>query len=170
MKSFLIAVLTLLTLFMRLAGPLLIVPFALLFAKKTDAKADHHGQDPLIKRYVLPKFFKWLETPDEMLPGGLYEPTMLNIYNRYGWWVSSWIWLGFRNVCHGLWWPLGKEVPKKLREMSPEEQVDAGIHSTATQFLGLKILTGWKTVNDRYSTKTKGGIWAVPRVSVRLGD
>lgn len=45
----------------------------------------------------------WATTPDDMkIPQGLYEPTVKKIYDRFGWFVSAWYWLGFRNAGHGI--------------------------------------------------------------------
>ena len=44
--------------------------------------------------------WKWFDIPDE--PGiGLYEPTVAAIYNKFGWWVTVYYQLAFRNVGHG---------------------------------------------------------------------
>lgn len=151
-----------------LLAPLLLVPIALCFARKTDEKTAHYGQDPNLQRYRLPQAFFFLETPDEHLPGGLYEPTVQKIYDRCGWWICSWYWLGLRNVGHGMWWRYGKEVSKHIRHMSAEEQVELGIYSRERKLWLIKFKYGWKSVNDWHSVKTEKGIWAVPRFSVRL--
>jgi len=50
----------------------------------------------------LPRWLAWLSTPDERLPGGLYEPTVLSIHKRFGRFFCAWYWLGVRNRVHGL--------------------------------------------------------------------
>ncbi len=41
------------------------------------------------------------QTPDERLPGGLYEPTVLKWLDKYGPKWCSFLWLGMRNRAHG---------------------------------------------------------------------
>ena len=67
------------------------------------------------------------ETPDEHLPGGLYEPTQLKIYERFGWFIASWYWLAWRNVGHRMRWDKGFAVPSNIRQLSAEEQAKYGI-------------------------------------------
>lgn len=84
-----------------------VVPLAFwALARKTSVKTTHFGQ-PDVQRYRLPSWLAWAETPDEHLPGGLYEPTVAKIYNRFGWVVCSLYWLLLRNVGQGLLWPRG---------------------------------------------------------------
>lgn len=149
-------------------APLLLVPIALCFAKRTDDRTTHYGQDPGIQRYRLPRAFRFLETPDELLPGGMYEPTVLQIYNRLGWWLCSWYWLGLRNVGHGMWWRFGKSVPLHLKHMTLEQQKEYGVFSRERTFWKFRCVYGWKTVNDWYSLQTQRGILAVPRFTIRL--
>lgn len=92
----------------RLAAPF-VVPFMLRKAVKTDVITSHHAQ-PNIQRYRLPKKWEWVETPDEHLPGGMYEPTVAKLYKRFGWFITSWYWLGLRNVGQGLLFPHGAIV------------------------------------------------------------
>lgn len=92
----------------RLAAPF-VVPFMLRKAEKTDVITSHHDQ-PNIQRYRLPAKWAWVETPDEHLPGGMYEPTVAKLYKSFGWFITSWYWLGLRNVGQGLLFPYGKIV------------------------------------------------------------
>jgi hypothetical protein len=41
----------------------------------------------------LPRGFRWMETPDDPLPGGQYEPQVKRIYDRFGFYVGSVYWL-----------------------------------------------------------------------------
>lgn len=50
----------------------------------------------------VPGWLRWLQTNDERLPGGLHEPTVLRVFERYGRLVCSWYWIGLRNRAHGL--------------------------------------------------------------------
>ena len=66
-----------------------------------------YGQWPTV-RGDLPGWLRWLQTPDERLPGGLYEPTVRDLLDRRGRVVCSWYWLGLRNRAHGLQASFGK--------------------------------------------------------------
>ncbi|SDO75758.1 hypothetical protein SAMN05216303_102278 [Rhodoferax sp. OV413] len=94
-----IAIALLIHLFALLAP--FLVPIGLLFAR-WDSKPtlDQNGLH-LAVRGDLPACFAWLNTPDERLPGGLYEPNVETIYQRYGRFLCSWYWLGLRNRGHG---------------------------------------------------------------------
>lgn len=151
---------------LRFVAPF-IVPIALIFAKKTSVITTHYAQPP-IQRYKLPSWLFFMETPDELLPGGLYEPKIKKIYEKYGWFMASWSWLGTRNVGHGLMWDHGKEIPKHIAIMSDLEREHYGIFSVTKIYGPIKIIYGYKGVNDWYSLKTNKGIWAVPRFTMRL--
>lgn len=59
----------------------------------------------------------WATTPDDMtIPQGLYEPTVKKIYDKYGWFISTWYWLGFRNVGHGIGfkYAVGSDTKKEI--------------------------------------------------------
>ena len=91
-------------LFMLVAA--LFAPFMVLFALPfikwdKDETVDGMGRYSTI-RGDLPKWLSFLGTPDERLPGGLYEPAVLSIYNRFGALFTAWYWLGIRNRLHGL--------------------------------------------------------------------
>lgn len=54
-----------------------------------------------VPQMVCVGFWRLYDMPDE--PGiGLYEPTVSAIYNRFGWWVTVYYQLAFRNVAQGL--------------------------------------------------------------------
>ena len=57
---------------------------------------------PPVRRGDVPRWLLWLQTNDERLPGGLHEPTVLRVYERFGRVICSWYWIGLRNRAHGL--------------------------------------------------------------------
>jgi hypothetical protein len=99
-------------LFMLIAA--LFAPFVVLFALpfiRWDREETVDGMGRfLIVRGDLPNWLSYLGTPDERLPGGLYEPTVLSIYNKTGKWFTAWYWLGLRNRIHGLAASFGRIV------------------------------------------------------------
>ncbi|WP_367846996.1 hypothetical protein [Rhodoferax sp. WC2427] len=83
-----------------LFAPVLVL-LALPFVRwDADLSLDPSGRYPAT-RGDLPGWMAWLGTPDERLPGGLYEPAVLSIYKRFGRFFCAWYWLGVRNRVHG---------------------------------------------------------------------
>jgi len=157
-----------------------IVPFAMLFASKTDRKTTHYGQDGTMQRYTLPKALKWLLTPDEDLAGGMYEPTVKKIYDKCGWWVCGVYWIGLRNQAQGLLWTRGVEVDENYRNLSKienpsmEEKVAFKFLQAkyklqeSTLNLGLfKIVFEWEIARDHYLDYTKTGYFAIPNLTFK---
>ena len=90
----------LLILVVSLFAPLFVL-LALPFAKWDDAETPgSYGLWPTV-RGDLPGWARWLETPDERLPGGLYEPTLRDMLATHGKFITSLYWLGLRNRAHG---------------------------------------------------------------------
>jgi hypothetical protein len=50
----------------------------------------------------VPRWLRWLQTNDERLPGGLHEPTVDRVMQRYGRTMAAWYWIAVRNRAHGL--------------------------------------------------------------------
>lgn len=66
---------------------------------------------PFVDKYSgrLPFGFRWMETPDDPLPGGQYEPTVKRIYDKFGEYIGNVYWL-WRNRAYRLsrrwaYWP-----------------------------------------------------------------
>lgn len=155
--------------FLRFVVPF-IVPIALLFAKKSDKLTSHYGQDPDVQRYKLPKLFTWLETPDEDLAGGLYEPTVKKIYNKFGWYICSWYWIGIRNQCQGLLWTQGFEVTE-LDYFVKKQMVGKPLSKFPTKQINLywfQIVFEWEVAHDHYLDYTTTGYFAIPKMSLRV--
>jgi hypothetical protein len=82
------------------------VPIVVLFAKWDDYETDFSGgcapNGPPAIRGDLPKWAAWFGTFDERLPGGMYEPSVARVYQKYGRYVCSLYWLIVRNRMFGL--------------------------------------------------------------------
>lgn len=76
-----------------------ITPVALMFTAR-DAKS-------------LPTFFSWLDTPDEPELINMNEASVKALFDKYGWWVSSFIWFGIRNRAHGFDSLFSSEAPSQ---------------------------------------------------------
>lgn len=79
----------------------LLVPLAVALASWDKLPtAGSWGTHPTIRGDV-PRALRWLQTMDERLPGGLYEPTVERLLERVGRYWTSLYWLGWRNRAHG---------------------------------------------------------------------
>lgn len=96
--------------------PPLALPFLMWFARWDGAVTrDLDGRFPII-RGDLPRWLAWFETPDERLPGGLYEPTVEKVYVVWGKWGCTYYWLGLRNRAFGLARAIGKATTDYIPE------------------------------------------------------
>jgi hypothetical protein len=119
----------------------------------------------------LPRGFQWMETPDDPLPGGTYEPTVARIYDRFGFYWGSVYWL-MRNRAYRLsrkwayWpsalvWPNGSVHPNGYYEGNLRTGDDEGDQEGTVRFFagdcwefykvkrlfgdfGYRIRFGWK--------------------------
>lgn len=118
----------------------LILPFAKWDAEPTSARA---GEQAVI-RGDLPAWLSWFSTPDERLPGGLYEPTVAGLHDRWGKWVTSWYWLGLRNCLFGLALRLGRPATDYIPDLPLGFWQRDDIWRYSVKFGPLKFLTGYK--------------------------
>jgi hypothetical protein len=103
---------------------------------------DRHNRDETI-RGDLPNCISWFSTPDERLPGGLYEPTVRIIFDKYGKWFTSWYWLGIRNQAMTLAIKLGKPTTDYIPETLGYWERD-DIWRYAAQFGSIKFVVGYQ--------------------------
>jgi|GEM_PF-1248929 len=156
-KAYLVMIgLALVNLVMHFLAPFL-VPIALLFARQT-----------VSGRYALPWMFSWLETPDEFLPGDRNISIVNDIYEKWGWFICSWYWLGFRNVAFGISWQFGKPATNYLAVLTEEEQKAQGVFEHRYKIGFIELLVGYAIYKDWYSARAAFGFWAVPRITVRF--
>lgn len=93
---------------------LLGAPIVCLFARWDRVPTPARWQPEPIIRGDLPRWARWWETPDERLPGGMYEPTVESIYKRFGRYWCSVYWLGIRNRMYGLSFALFGEPAESI--------------------------------------------------------
>lgn len=112
-----------------------------------------------VERYALPTWLAWFDTPDEYLPGGLYEPRVVDsLINWSSHYFTAVQWLA-ANRLYGLSWRFGLRTsgygayPWRWRkETGP-----------------LVWLAGWKVHRATYdASEVDGPFIAIPFVSVRL--
>ena len=121
-----------------------VLPFVLLFAKWDAEATPARVGEPAVIRGDLPRWLAWFSTPDERLPGGLYEPTVAGLHARWGKWVTSWYWLGIRNCLFGLALKLGKPATDYI----PDEPLGFwqrdDIWRYSARLGAFKFITGYK--------------------------
>lgn len=140
---------------LNLIAPLLVL-LALPFAKWDAAPSlDRHGAD-LTVRGDLPVWLSWLSTPDERLPGGLYEPAHRKLFDRYGKWVASWYWLGIRNALMGLAMAAGKEAYAYIPDERGFYRVGK-VWQYSVQIGAVRFFAGYKVYR-----LLDGQFWAAP--------
>lgn len=101
----------LLTLVAFFLSPILML-ISLPFIKWDRAKQE----DDTILRGSLPSFLSFLETPDQRLPGDLTIPSVKDIFDKYGKYITSWYWLGIRNQMMTLAIRLGQDTTDYIPE------------------------------------------------------
>ena len=132
-----------------------------LFARRIPMAPEHMGQDQ-IQRYRLPKCMSWMETPDEHLPGGMYEPTVKWVYDRLGWFICSMYWILIRNVGGSILWGkavfVGPIYPKHidfnnsdtLKAVREQTLIDMGLTPEKVGIFTVR----WELTKDFYGTKS----------------
>lgn len=147
---------------------ILVIPLAFIactFIKKTNRKTSHYGQDVSVQRYELPTIFSWMSTPDEDLAGGMYEPTVKKIYDKFGTYLCSVYWIGLRNQAQGFLWLFGWECSKELRDNN--KILNYSLLNREYDVKLFKIVVGWEVAVDHYLSHTKSGYYAIPRITAK---
>ena len=94
-----------------------LVPFTLPFAKWDKVATEPRNADGIyIIRGDLPWWLSWFQTPDERLPGDTCEAAVKEMYIKHGQWITSWYWLGVRNIAMGLAVYMGHETTDYIPE------------------------------------------------------
>lgn len=137
---------------------------------RTDAiPADgEDGSTMYVDRALLPRALWWWQTPDELLPGGMYEPTVRQWHASWGWHYCAARWL-LRNRLYGLAWAFGKPADAYL------DPVQGGIARRGDLWRWWKqvgpvvLQAGWKVHRkDWQADHERGPFWAIPFATIRL--
>jgi hypothetical protein len=127
---------------------------------------NEHGEpvgEPIpVIRGDLPEKFRDYATPDERLPGGLYEPTVLATYIDHGSYVCAFSWLGLRNRAHGFAMQFAKPATRYWTSeeglQTQGEGDDAIWLERKLLWFGLERLRGYRV----YSKDGGATFWATP--------
>lgn len=141
-----------------------------LFMNRSNRITTHYGQDPTQQRYRLPKWFKWMETPDEDLAGGMYEPTVKKIYDKFGTYWCSVYWIGLRNQAQGFLWNYGWECSENLRNKNKDSGYKILNTIVDLKLFNLKFYYGWEVARDHYKSHTKSGFLSIPQLGITTGE
>lgn len=107
-------------------------------------------------------------TPDELMPGGLYEMAILRTYLAWSsqWWTATnWLW---RNAGYGVAWHYGRWASAYL-DLTADGYVERnGLWRWQKTFGPVKFMAGWKVHRSDYlASAVNGPFWAIPFVSIR---
>ncbi len=170
-KDILIAVLT------EIVGLLTIplVPFVVLFRErkvlrtsKITVEAAEVTDELHVDRTKLPDWLWWFQTPDEPLPGGLYEPTVLRWYQTLGYYWCSVLWL-IRNRMYGMSWYFGRPADGYLDPVDGKIVRRGDLWRWYKQVGPIVLQAGWKVHRKDFDAHWRDGpFWAIPFVTVRL--
>lgn len=151
-----------------------LVPLVVFFRKpigRVDQIRVYDAEVPenvFVERKALPGWLWWWQTPDEPLPGGMYEPTVRGWYVKWGDYHCSVRWL-LRNRLYGLAWAFGKPADDYL------DPVHGGIARRGDLWRWWKqigpfvLQVGWKVHRKDFDAHWKDGpFWAVRFASIRL--
>jgi hypothetical protein len=122
---------------------------------------------PFVHRADLPMFFAWLGTPDERLPGGLYEPDVREWFAGWGFWACSVLWL-WRNRAYQFGYWLGRPADEYLQAVPGRVATMPGIWRWQKDFGPVRIGTGWKCMRQTVGiAEVRDPLVAVPFISIR---
>lgn len=131
------------------------------------------GDYPTIRGDV-PRWLSWLQTVDERLPGGLYEPTVVRILERYGRTLCSLYWIGWRNRAHGLRRAMGRPSTEAAWKSSfkPDERGRAyGVREDGTWYWSQLFGPSWLRLvvvaGYRVYRLADGAYLAVPTATIK---
>lgn len=151
---------------------LLAVPLAVCFAGpvlRTDnfrVAEDESGQEIHVDRRALPRWLWWFQTPDEMLPGALYEKAVI-VWLGIGWHYCAIRWL-WRNAGYGLAWAFGQPADRYLNVVEGLIY-RAPLWRWRRTYGPIALMCGWKVHRANFeATAADGPYWAIPFVSIRL--
>lgn len=116
-----------------------------------------------VERSFLPRWLWWYQTPDEPLPGALYEQTIVGRLLLRGPFVTSALWL-VRNAGYGLAFACGRPADAYL-DAAPGLVVRGRLWRYQAKLGPLVVMVGWKV---HRATPAPTPLRAVPFFTARL--
>lgn len=156
------------SLFVLLCPPLSLLAVA--FARWDDEPTpDQWGTTPT-PRGDLPRWARWMQTMDERLPGGTYEPTVGRMLTRLGRYWTSVYWIGLRNRAHGLRRSFGQPSTEDAYATSfgPDSKGRIyGVRSDGSWYWERRALGFRLVVGHRVYRTAPGDYLAVPTFTIK---
>lgn len=148
----------------------LVIPFCMLFLKKAnmgeiqDKIPYKIGTD--IQRYVFPKWAECVEMIDDYgFPA--YEPSMMKLYKKTGYFFTTWYNLSFRNCAMSLSWQLAIPVSDYWVHLSDEEKDEKGLFDNHYRLGNIVLKVGYVSYRNWKGAHGGSKFLAVPRVTLR---
>lgn len=149
-----------------------VVPLAVLFRRPLLVNGQQRIDKTLIgdvPRSALPRWLWWFQTPDEPLPGAMYEPTVRQWRAKYGDYVCSVLWL-WRNRAFGFRFWLGRPATGYIEEQ-PGLVEQEGLWRWSRTVWRIKLAAGWKVYRASFNAHWMHGPFrAAPFISIGLTD
>ena len=148
-----------------------VIPFTMLFLKKADMSEIQdkiqYGIGADIQRYIFPKWAECVEAPDEYgFPA--YEPSMMKLYKKTGYFFTTWWNLSTRNVGLSLSWQLAIPVSDYWVHLSDEEKGEKGLFDNHYRFGNVVLKVGYVSYRNWKLSHGGSKFVATPRVTLRI--
>jgi hypothetical protein len=129
-----------------------VVPIALLLTKEGDIN--------------MPKEFSWFDTPDEPMLFDMTMPTIQKFYEKWGWFLTAWVWFGFRNRAHGFKSDVfGREAPEHWPNKDLQDEIRQDGHFIIRKRYGRFVTVfGWQVYRSK---KHKSGLEYRPMFTIK---
>lgn len=132
------------------------------------ATSGEDGAPMYVDRALLPRWLWWWQTPDELLPGGMYEATVRGWYASWGWHYCAARWL-LRNRLYGLAWTFGRPADGYLDPVPGGIAQRGDLWRWWRRFGPIVLQAGWKVHRaDWQADAQRGPFIAVPFATIRL--
>lgn len=126
------------------------------------------GGDTLyVDRWALPSWLWWFQTPDEPMPGALYEPTVRR-WLQWGPRYTAARWM-LRNRLYGLSWKFGRSATGYLDPVPGKVVERNGLWRVLFAAGPVSLGAGWKVHRAGFGSHWQAGpFWAIPFVQIKL--
>lgn len=125
------------------------------------------GELLLVPRWFLPKWLWWFQTPDELMPGAMYEPTVVN-WLKFGQIYTATLWM-LRNRVYGLSWTFGRPASGYLDPVNGKVVTAENLWRFSTTFGPFYFGCGWKVHRKDFDAHWQTGpFWAIPFITIRI--
>ena len=128
-----------------IAAPILMLVAVWFVTWDTEPSTGSYADDPTVPLTIrgdLPWWLSWFSTPDERCPGNTFEPTIMEMIEKYGKTVTTYYNLGLRNQLMGLAAALGKPSTAYAPEVNNWQRGD--VWAFSFPLLICRFVGGWQ--------------------------